>query len=50
MNNLDKKQYFEFLDKWFQIFPEPKLTPDKVDKELVDIAKEQTTSAKQPTQ
>lgn len=38
MINLDKKEYFAFLDRWFHIYPEPKVTPDKVEAELLELA------------
>lgn len=49
MIDLDKKEYFSLLDKWFKILPEPKSTPDNVDKELVEIAKEYKVPVKNPT-
>jgi len=43
MIDLDKKEYFAFLERWFQIFPEPKVSPDKIDAELVNIVEEHTS-------
>lgn len=37
MINLDKKEYFAFLERWFQIYPEAKVSPDKVETEAVEL-------------
>ena len=43
MINLDKKEYFAFLDRWFHIYPEPKSNPDKVEEELVELSEKKAS-------